>query len=156
DRPRRLKAEYLEFLKLPKERRQLLRDIDEALDDEPPSTQARLWAVLDRYTSWLDRLDPKDRQQIDSAPTPQKKLEAVKAVREREWMSRLAKAQREQIERVQNGERAALIDRFRQKERKDRADWQLAVRLQNDPIQRSPADFRPELQLYVEKSLMPT
>src|SRR5437879_3546907 len=53
---RRLKDEWKAFHKLPSREQERLRQIDEDLNDEPPAVRARLWAVLDRYTAWLERL----------------------------------------------------------------------------------------------------
>lgn len=153
----RIKQEWKAFLKLPETKRDRLRGIDFELKYEPPATRARLWAVLDRYTSWRERLDEKDRQQIDSAPDAATRLEVIKALREREWVAHLPKGERDQIERAAPAERAALVEKFRQKERQRRADWQAASRLQREPLPPHPQpDFWPQVRMYLNKSLVPT
>jgi hypothetical protein len=151
----RLKAEWHRFMKLPRDKRDRMRDFDEQLHEEDPTTQARLWAVLDRYATWLDHLDEKDRQEIESAGDH--KLNVIKSLREREWIAHQPKGWRDRLDGAPPAERAALIESRRREERKRLAEWQKALRLQNDPIQRfAEPDLRPELQLYVEKSLLPT
>ncbi len=154
---RRLKEQWKAFQKLPKKQQERLRQIDEELNDEPPAVRARLWAVLDRYAAWLDRLDEKDRQQIESAPDTAKKLEVIKALREREWVAHLAKADRDRVEQAAPEERAKLIERLRQRERQRRQEWQAALRMQEEavPPQGQP-NFWPQVQMYVSKSLIPT
>src|SRR5262249_61339308 len=95
---RRLKEEWKASQKLPRARQERLRQLDEALTDEPPAVRARLWAVLFRYTAWLDRLDEKDRRQIEAAPDAEKKLEIIKGLRETEWVAHLPKTDRELVE----------------------------------------------------------
>jgi hypothetical protein len=119
--------------------------------------RARLWAVLDRYTAWLERLDEKDRRQIESAPDTAKKLDIIRALREREWVGHLARAERERIDQAAPEERAKQIEQLRQKERQRRADWQAALRMQEEAVPpRGQPDFWPQVQMYVNKSLNPT
>jgi len=154
---RRLKDEWKAFQKLPKARQDRLRQIDEDLNDEPPAARARLWAVLFRYTAWLDRLDEKDRRQIESAPEPERKLEIIKGLREVEWVAHLPRADRERIEAAAPDRRTALIETFRKKEHERRTQWQTAFRTQIEPVPpRVLPDFWPRLRLYEEKSLIPT
>jgi hypothetical protein len=154
---RRLKDEWRAFHKLPREKQDRLRQIDEELNDEPPAARARLWAVLDRYAAWLERLDEKDRRDIEAATDPAKRLEIIKALREREWVAHLPRTEREKIEQAPPEERAKLIEQLRQKERQRRTDWQLALRREGDAGQPPTLpSFWPQVQLYVEKSLMPT
>jgi hypothetical protein len=154
---RRLKDQWKAFKKLPKKQQERLRQIDEELNDEPPAVRARLWAVLDRYAAWLERLDEKDRQQIESAPDATNKLEVIKSLREREWVAHLAKADRDRIDQAAPEERAKLIEKFRQKERQRRQEWQAALRMQEEAVPpRGQPDFWPQVQMYVNRSLGPT
>ncbi|HKI36740.1 MAG TPA: hypothetical protein VKA46_33100 [Gemmataceae bacterium] len=154
---RRLKDEWKAFHKLPRERQDRLRQIDEELNDEPPAVRARLWGVLDRYVVWLERLDEKDRREIESAPDPAKRLEIIKGLREREWVAHLPKTEREQIDQASPETRAKLIEQFRQKERHRRAEWQAALRLQDEVVPpRGQPDFWPDVQRYLNRSLRPT
>jgi hypothetical protein len=157
DLHRRLKDDWRAFHKLPKSQQERLRLLDDELNDEPPASRARLWAVLYRYSAWLDRLDDKDRKQIESAPDAVKKLEIIKSLREAEWVSHLAKADRDRIDASPPGERTALIEQLRQKDRERRGQWQLALRQQREtapPLM--PEDLWHRVRLYEEKSLIPT
>ncbi len=154
---RRLKDQWRAFHKLPKSQQERLKLLDDELNDEPPASRARLWGVLYRYSAWLDRLDAKDRRQIESAPDAAKKLEVIKSLREAEWVSHLAKADRDRIEAAAPGERAALVEKLRQKERERRAQWQLVLRQQGETIPQSvPPELWPVIRLFEEKSLLPT
>src|SRR5262245_33956492 len=53
---RRLKRDLAAFYALPPERQEEIRDVDRQLHDADSATQARLWAVLERYYTWLERL----------------------------------------------------------------------------------------------------
>jgi hypothetical protein len=154
---RRLKEEWEKFRKLPREQRERLRQVDEELNDEAPAARARLWAVLFRYTAWLERLDEKDRQQIESAPDAEKKLQVIKGLREAEWLAHLPRADREQIDAAAPADRPALIASLRKREHDKRNQWQLAFRMQGDAAPpRMPADVWPRVRLYVDKSLIPS
>jgi hypothetical protein len=154
---RRLKDEWKAFHKLPKGRRDRLRQIDEELNDEPPASRARLWAVLFRYSAWLDRLDEKDRWQIESAPDAASRLEIIKGLRQAEWVAHLPRAQREKIEAAAPADRTALIDKLRRQERERQARWQLAFRAQGEALRpRVLPAFWPRVLLYERKALVPT
>jgi hypothetical protein len=155
---RRLKEGWKAFHKLPAEKQERLRQFDEQLNEEPPAVRARLWTVLDRYTAWLKGLDEKDRQQIESAPDADRRLEVIRALRERDWVSHLAKAEREKIEQAPPEERPKLVEAMRQKERRRREEWQVAVRLQGEapPPRMQQAELWPRIRLYEQKSLIPT
>jgi hypothetical protein len=156
DTYRRLKDEWKAFHKLPPRQQARLRQIDEELNDEPPAVRERLWAVLDRYVAWLERLDEKDRQQVDLATDAAKRLEIIKGLREREWLSHLARASRDPIEQAAPDERPALIEKLRQRERQRRLEWQQALRVQAEAPPRVPPDLLQRVRLYEEKSLIPT
>jgi hypothetical protein len=154
---RHLKDEWKAFQKLPREEQKRLKHFDEDLNDEPPAARARLWGALTRYAAWLERLEDKERQQIESAADSAKKLEIIKALREREWVSHLAKASRERIEQATADDRPKLIEQLRQKERQRRAEWQAALRMQEEAVPPpGQPDFWPQVQMYINRSLRPT
>src|SRR6266851_4058327 len=64
----RLKRDYRAFMALPADKRDRLRELDHDLREEDASSQARLFRVLDRYTTWLDHLPDEDRARIEAAP----------------------------------------------------------------------------------------
>jgi len=59
---RRLLDDFKSFQQLPKARQEQLRQLDRALNKADPATQQRLWAALERYYLWLERLSPADRK----------------------------------------------------------------------------------------------
>ncbi len=126
----RLKRDWREFAALPEERRARFRQLDEALQEDDAAAQ-RLWAVLERYTAWLDRLSEEDRRRVAEAPDAAQRLRVVKELREREWVARLPRAQRERVLALPEGEkRAALIAELRKQESDRRAEWVKALRTQ--------------------------
>jgi hypothetical protein len=154
---RRLTEEWKTFRKLPAEKQDKLRLLDEQLNEEPPAVRARLWAVLDRYSAWLKGLDEKDRQLIESTHDTDKKLEIIRALREREWVSHLAKAERERIDQAPAEDRPKLVESLRQKERKKRDEWQTARRVQGEtPPPQIPAALWQRILLFKQKALIPT
>ena len=50
---RRLKRDLAAFYALPAERQAQIRDLDQQLHEYDPEVQARLCAVLERYSVWL-------------------------------------------------------------------------------------------------------
>jgi hypothetical protein len=157
----RLKLSWREFTALPLDRRERLRDLDRGLRALDRPTQAHLWAVLERYADWLEHLPEEDRRQVEAASDSAERLRVIKALRQREWLARLPRAVRERVQKAPEGpERDALLANLRTEERRWRQEWQMALR----PPEPPPAPFRPtrlsefgpEVQEYVQKSLLPS
>lgn len=87
----------------------------------------------ERYLNWFERLPEADRASIQTAPDSEKRLRRVKDIREREWVEHLPKAQREELEKAPPALKAARIQALKQEAKKQRADWQLALKNWNDP-----------------------
>ncbi len=155
---RRFQDEWQAFRKLPADQQARLRRLDEQLNDEPPAARARLWAVLDRYNAWLDRLDEKERQQIETEPDTTKKLEIVRKLREREWVAHLSQAERTRLDQAAPDERARLIEKLRRAERQQREAWQTALSQETEvpPPKVVPDQLWPRIRFYEQKSLIPT
>ena len=133
-----------------------MRQIDKELNDAPAPERIQLWTVLDRYTSWLERLDDKDRQRIESASDTTEKIKIIKELRQREWVSHLPKAQRDWLGRAALKDRAAQIEQLRRAEKERRAEWSRALREQNDVAPPRVAQaFWEQVRLYEVKSLYP-
>ncbi len=146
------KREWKEFMKLPREKRLLLRQIDEELTDEDP----HLWIVLDRYNSWLEHLPEADRRQIETAADSKQKLQIIHELRDREWVAHQPRTVREEVQQATEPEaRTALVLQLRRAERKLKDDWQTALRDQADvfPTPPGPTDIRGDIALFVSKSL---
>ncbi|MBI1915040.1 MAG: hypothetical protein HYS12_09935, partial [Planctomycetes bacterium] len=63
----RLQRDLNAFRAMSPERRALLRKLDQDLHQEDSATQTRLWDVLERYHSWVERLPEADRRRVESA-----------------------------------------------------------------------------------------
>jgi hypothetical protein len=159
ERYARLRREAAAFLRLSPEQQERLRRLDRDLRGQAPAEAARLRRALQRYADWRDGLPEAERRLIDQAPDASTRLRLVKDLRERQWVSRLPKAYRDRIEHAQGSERAALIQRYRQEERRQNREWQVALRnwdeLQKGPPPARLQDFPPAVQAFVTEHLRP-
>ena len=113
-----------------------------------PRPLHRLAEGARRQGTPADRVGPRHRP---------KKLEVIRELREREWVSHLAQAERERIEQAAPEERTQLIETLR------RRSARTASRVADGPAsgERCTAaqgrpDLWPQVRLYEEKSLIPT
>ncbi len=153
----RLKEDLKEFQGLRPEQQAAMRQLDQALHQEDPAVQARLWRVLDRYATWVEKLSDADKQRLAAAP-PEQRLQLIKELREREWVDRLPKAKREQVVNTPLGKRGEVIAELRQKERERRLEWLKVAGFGDDVPRRIPVrilDLPPEVQGFVLFLLMP-
>src|SRR5436305_1008066 len=81
---KRLRRDLRAFHRLPAEKQERLRQLDRTLHEQDSLTQRRLWAVLDRFNAWLDRMPEEDRRRVEEAPTREERLRVVKELREQE------------------------------------------------------------------------
>ncbi len=132
----RLQRDMVVFRGLNPAKQEQLRRFDRDLQEKDSATQNRLWRVMHRYADWLERLPENQRNDIDAAATPAERLTIIRDLRDREWLSRLPKAVREQVEKrlkqVKPGERADVIADFRKIERHRRLDWPLPPRMMDE------------------------
>jgi hypothetical protein len=155
----RLRRDLRAFHRLPEERQEKLRRLDRALHEQDSATQKRLWAVLDRFSAWLERLPEKDRRRVEDAPTREERLRVIKELREQEFIRRLPKRERENLEKLSGEERAAEVARLREEERQVRLAWNPdgrpdAVALNPDrPVR--PADLSADARTYLKEILVP-
>ena len=156
-----LRQEARAFLALPREQRERMIRLDEALHKvRGPARQQHLRDVLRRYADWLDRLPEAERRQILEAPNRQGRLRQIRALREAQWLGRqpravrtalaaLARARAVELTTSQPtpgaglsgaavllapgpGGRPFLVARLRQEERRRRHQWHIAVRHWDD------------------------
>jgi hypothetical protein len=156
----RLKRDYKAFQKLPPEKRDRLRELDRDLRDEDSNTQARLRRVLQRYSTWLERLREEDRARVDAATDGSDRLRVIKDLREGEWIAHLPRVDQDRVRAAPADQQPRLIAELRSEESKRHREWQLALLHADDPENRSnkPAwlnEFPPETRLYVSKTLVP-
>jgi hypothetical protein len=152
------------FLALPLERRKQILKLDADLHEEPSAVQARLKNVLARYSEWLNRLETADRQRIREAKDKQARLKIIRELREQEWLKHQPKNYLKEMDKLAPEERAKFIAELRQKERKRKQEWQIALRFweefqSGDPKKESlPAsweELNPSIRKYAEECLKP-
>jgi hypothetical protein len=141
-----------DFLALPADRQERIRQFDRALYDLPRDKRQRLWGVLQRYTAWVERLPEEDRKQIEAAGDRDERLRVVRRLREREFVERLPRAERDDFAKLPEAERPDRLAALRREERQRRLDWGLGVR--PPPRTPKPAEME-EVQAFVEKQLRP-
>src|SRR5438874_1623147 len=117
---RRLLQDLRAFWDLPPERQEALRRLDRELHEADSSTQQRLWAVLERYRLWLERLPETDRERVLNAPDKEQRLRVIKEFRERQWVDRLPLRLRNELLTIDPDKRAARIADDRREGRQSR------------------------------------
>jgi hypothetical protein len=156
----RLRQDWQSFIALPAERREAILKLDHELHEESSSEQARLWNALERYTDWLDHLEAKDRQYVQSAAGKAARRERIQELRDREWIKRRAKAVREQWAKLKGKARADFVRQKRQELRQRHAEWVIAGRFWKElethvPLPAHEKTLPKEVQAYVNEALLP-
>jgi hypothetical protein len=124
----RLRRDLRVFLALPPEQQERLRRLDHDLHEEDSATLARLHRAMERYADWLDRLPASDRQAVAGAADPKVRLQKIKEIRLRQWVERLPRAYRDQIQQAAPGRQAVLIRQYRAEEKYRQQEWKSALR----------------------------
>lgn len=153
DRYARLKRDEKAFNELSPDRQHRLRKFDHDLHAEDAATQARLWAVLERYVAWLDKLPEDNRKWIEAAATTQERIDRVKYLRDQQWLARLPQKAQEELKALPEGKRPERMAQLRQQEREKRLDWFWASHARDlASLKRARptrlAEFPPELRFY--------
>jgi hypothetical protein len=169
----RLKRDLAAFHALPIEYQERLRELDRQLHETDPDTQARLWAVLERYVAWVDRLPEADRVRIVEAAPGETRLLLVRGVKRRQWVERLPRTIRQELARLSPQDRDRRLKELEQLERKQRVLWGLpltstrpgagaeghpvnpAVPNPMIPRPKTTAEFPPEVQGFIRERLVP-
>src|SRR5262249_43967342 len=120
----RLQRRYEHFRALPANEQERVRQLDRALFEKEPQTQARLLRSLEEYEAWLTRLPENDRQRVLSAGSRDERLNLIQAMRLEQWIDHLPAAQKDELQREPNEKkRLAAIDKWRREEIAWRQDW---------------------------------
>jgi hypothetical protein len=119
----RLQRDLHDFWTMPESKRQQLRQLDRAFHQLDAKTQKRLWKVADHYAAWLERLPEDDRRQIEQAKDTQDRLRVIRTIRERQWIERLPRKVRAELEKMPAKERSAQVAVLRKQERQQRQLW---------------------------------
>lgn len=152
----RLQRDLHDFWALPEAKRQRMRQLDSAFHQLDAKTQRRLWKVAERYSAWLERLTEEERRQIEQAKDTQQRLQLVRTIRERQWIERLPRKVREDLEKQPAEGRSAQVALLRKQERQQRQLWSRSVG--GGPRSKQPvrtADLPPETKIFIEKQLLP-
>jgi hypothetical protein len=155
----RLKRDEKAFREMSPERQARLRQFDRDLHTEDSATQARLWAVLDRYVTWLEKLPESDRAWIDSAPDTKTKLDRVKVIRDQQWVARLPRQVQKDLSELSEEKRIARVAELRREERQRRLEWFWASHARDaSALKRARptrlVEFPPEVRFYFNTSLV--
>jgi hypothetical protein len=155
----RLRENLDAFRRLSPDRQEAVRRLDRELAKQEPAAQKRLIKTLERYRAWSDSLPEADRRRIETATDAYARLRAVKEIRARQWEESLPRAYRDQLARAAPAERAALLKKWRQDEKRRQQDWQTAFRhwqeLSAGPPPARLADFPPAVRAFVTENLRP-
>src|SRR5882724_10472255 len=96
----RLRRNLSEFLQLPAERQEAMRQLDRALQEEDSATSVHLLRTLDRYADWLHQLPEEDRQAVLNSNSDVERWQHIKQIRNREWILRQPKAVQDELRRL--------------------------------------------------------
>jgi hypothetical protein len=152
----RLQRDLRDFWALPKPKRQWLRRLDKELHDLDAKTQKRLWKVAERYSAWLERLPEGERRRIEATADFPERLALIKEFRERQWVERLPRKVREELDKLPPEGRAPRMVQLREQERQQRKLWRSGVGGGLRPKQPTRlADFSPQAREFVQKHLLP-
>jgi hypothetical protein len=146
------------FLDLSPETRARLRQLDTDLNST--ATDPKVRSAFLRYAEWFNNLPDELRRKIEAAPTSYERLRLIKEIREQQWVDRLPKAKRDQVNKARGDERVALIQRFRQEEKKRRQEWQFAAKYWDELVTGPPPKRAAEISFpgsrsFVEGVLIP-
>jgi hypothetical protein len=141
---RRLQGDLRAFYALPPDRQDQIRRFDRQLHEMDLATQTRLWAVLDRYSVWLEGLPEQQRQEILKAETPGERLNLIRSLRQREWIDRLPAKLRDEVLALPKERREDRVAKLRQEERALRQLWMSPLRPAAPPsVAKGPAPEGP-------------
>jgi hypothetical protein len=153
----RLRKNLTDFLQLPPERQEALRQLDRDIQAEDSVTSARLLRVLDRYVDWLNGLPEEDRHAVASADSNAERLQRIKQIRDREWVLRQPKAVGDQLVRLSPVEQATRIAQLRKAEADLHSQWDAAILYQDQfaRLRSQSEKFADTLNFYIRESLEP-
>jgi hypothetical protein len=158
----RLRRDLAAFQALPPERQERVRRFDRDLHDLDDAEQRRLWGVLERYVAWYDRLPEDDQKRIDAAADPTDRLHVVQEIRDRQFVERLPKAERDEWPQMNDAARAARLADLRKQERQRRQEWVAAFKPRTEtPPPKGPKPparldaFPRDVQDFVKNQLTP-
>lgn len=119
---------FAQFRTLPATRQQQLRTLHQQLSDPGLADRDAVLPTLEAYAVWFDRLPPADRKRVLDA-APERRVEAVREVKESAWRAALPHKQRQRLLGVSGpDERVELSQVYHAQETARRHEWELAQR----------------------------
>lgn len=154
DHYERLRKDLTAFYDLPRERQDKIRELDRRLHESDPATQARLWAVLERYVRWLDSLPETERRLVLDA---EDRVTVIRGLRQRQWIARLPRATREALSTMPPDQRVARIKQMQLEERRQRVLWQRALGGKGDPVLKPTrfSELPRDVQTFLDREIRP-
>jgi hypothetical protein len=132
-----------------------MRQLDQDLQHADARARKRLWAVLERYHTWLETLPEADRQRVEAAANADERLRVIRDIRERQWVERLPAKVREELEQLPPERRPAQLALLRKEEQRHRREWRRGLRLPPPFRPTTLKAFAPDFQAFVENQLVP-
>ncbi|MFM7148995.1 MAG: hypothetical protein ACKO23_04050 [Gemmataceae bacterium] len=152
----RLVANWQSFKKQSPARQQQLRQLDQQLHDLDRADLNRLWAVLDRYHSWLEKQEPDVRKRLTASGDPSKRLALLKEIRRREWVEMLPSSVRDKWQKLPADQQEGKLQEIREEQERIQQLWRRGAVQPNEPTLR-PSTLRElpaEVRAYLDE-LMP-
>jgi len=128
----RIRKKALFFLSLPEDQRARLVELDQKLQKEPISSRKRLERAMQRYTAWLESLDPVQRKLITDAKDTKTRLEIIKKIRADEWLKTQPSAVQQELAKLDDAKRVEKIRALRDQQRKQKNHWIISARFWDD------------------------
>lgn len=152
----RLQRDMRVFHALPRARQEQLRTLDQQLHETNPTTQARLWAALERYNAWLATRTDEQRLHITQAPDAATRLARIRELRLREWKPRLTTSDQQTVARLPVDQQPGRIAALRFEDRRQRGAWYRAWLADEAAVPRptSLKELPAETRAFVEANLM--
>jgi hypothetical protein len=145
------------FYALPPERQAQLREVDRLMHEADPSTQDRLWGVLERYAQWLERLPEGERRLVLEAPSREHRLVTIRGLKQQQWLDRLPATMRENLLKLKPEQRGPVMQELKLQEKRFRVLWErpLLGKVTPLPKPKQMSELPPEVKAFIQDKLMP-
>lgn len=132
-------------------RQQQLRKLHSDFQQLDPDERNRLTRVMQNYGVWLSRLPAPERDRVLAAPNSLARLDAVRSLREAEWIESLPKPYRDVYAQLDNDARRVRAQEWRVEEAERREEWALAQRHWTEhPAGKVPAIMQGDARLHLD------
>lgn len=150
DDPSYIRRQFVWFQAQDPRRQQQLRKLHTDFQQLDSETTTRLTRVMQSYNAWLSRPNF-DRSTVLDAPNSAARLDAIRNLRETEWVETLPKPDREEYARLEGDARKQRVQEWRMDEADRREEWNLAQKhWAEHPLGKVPAVFLNQGRLQVD------